>query len=275
MTTHNQPPNLDHFSVNIDTSKPNVARMYDYLLGGYHNFEADRQLAEQILAIHPDSKLNAFINRRILKRMVEYLVNAGISQFLDIGAGIPTVQNTHEVVQAINPDAKVVYVDIDPIAVAHSKMLLADTQNVDVFQADVSHIELILDHPVTKKLIDFRQPVGVLLISVLHYVTDDDVALRVVEKIKAAIAPGSYVAIIHSTMDGYKPASAEEGDRLLKLASAARHRSKAEIAQFFEGLALVEPGLVYSPRWHPESEDDPFFDEPWRAFGYGGIGRKP
>ncbi len=275
MTQGNQPPNLDQFSVNIDTSKPNVARMYDYLLGGYHNFEADRQLAEQILAVHPDSKINAFINRRVLKRMVEYLTQAGISQFLDIGAGIPTVQNTHEVVQAINPDAKVVYVDIDPIAVAHSKMLLADNPNVKAFQADAAQIEMILDHPVTKELIDFRQPVGVLLISVLHYITDDDAAFRVVEKIKSAIVSGSYVAIIHSTLDGYKPASAEEGDRLLKLASAARHRDKAEIAQFFEGLEIVEPGLVYSPRWRPESEDDPFYDEPWRAFGYGGIGRKP
>ncbi len=275
MTPDNQLPNLDHFSTNIDTSKPNVARMYDYLLGGYHNFEADRQLAEQILAVHPDSKVNAFINRHVLQRMVEFLANAGISQFLDLGAGIPTVQNTHEVVQAINPDAKVVYVDIDPIAVAHSKMLLKDDPNVDAFQADAAHIELILDHPVTKSLIDFRQPVGVLLISVLHYITDDETAFRVVDKIKAAIASGSYVAIIHSTLDDYKPASAEEGDRLLKLASAARHRSKSEIARFFEGLALVEPGLVYSPRWRPESEDEPFFDEPWRAFGYGGIGRKP
>ena len=275
MTQGNQPPNLDQFSVNIDTSKPNVARMYDYLLGGYHNFEADRQLAEQILAVHPDSKINAFINRRVLKRMVEYLTQAGISQFLDIGAGIPTVQNTHEVVQAINPDAKVVYVDIDPIAVAHSKMLLADNPNVKAFQADAAQIEMILDHPVTKELIDFRQPVGVLLISVLHYITDDDAAFRVVEKIKSAIVSGSYVAIIHSTLDGYKPASAEEGDRLLKLASAARHRDKSEIAQFFEGLEIVEPGLVYSPRWRPESENDPFYDEPWRAFGYGGIGRKP
>lgn len=270
-----QRTNLEQFSVNIDTSKPNVARMYDYLLGGYHNFEADRQLAEQILAVHPDSKVNAFINRRVLQRMVEFLAQAGISQFLDIGAGIPTVQNTHETAQAINPNAKVVYVDIDPIAVAHSKEILVDNSNVDAFQADAAHIELILDHPVTKSIIDFRQPVAVLLISVLHYITDDKSARRVVEKIKSAIAPGSYVAIIHSTLEDYKPTSAEDADRLLKLASAARHRSKAEVAQFFDGLELVEPGLVYSPRWRPESEDDPFFDEPWRAFGYGGIGRKP
>jgi len=273
MPEHNL--SFEQFSVNIDTSKPNVARMYDYLLGGYHNFEADRQLAEQILAVHPDSKLNAFINRSVLQRMVEYMAQAGISQFLDIGAGIPTVQNTHETAQAINPDAKVVYVDIDPIAVAHSKMLLKDNPRVDAFQADAGHIELILDHPITKGLIDFRQPVGVLLISVLHYITDDEDAYRVVDKIKSAMAAGSYLAIIHSTLDGYKPASAEDADRLLKLASAAHHRDKAEIARFFDGLDLVEPGLVYSPRWHPMSENDPFYDEPWRAFGYGGIGRKP
>jgi len=275
MTSDEHADILAQIPSNIDISKPNVARMYDYLLGGFYNFEADRQLIEQILQVHPDARKDAFVNRRVLQRMVTFMAEAGITQFLDIGAGIPTVQHTHEVAQEINPDSRVVYVDIDPIAVTHAKTLLQNNPNTDVFQADTADIELILNHPVTQSLLDFQKPIGVLLISVLHYVTDDEVAYHVLDAIKAAIPSDSYVAVIHSTLDGYKPTSAEESDRLLKLASAARHRDKVDIAKFFEGLKVVEPGMVYSPRWRPESKEDLFYDEPWRAFGYGGVGRKP
>ncbi len=267
-------PTQDWSSEEVDISKPNVARIYDYLLGGYHNFEADRRLAEQMLQVFPDAKVNSFINRAFLHRAVRFMAEQGIRQFLDIGAGIPTMKNTHEVAAEIIPDTRVVYTDIDSIAIAHSKAILRDNPNVDAFWADAADVEVILDHPITKRLIDFSQPVGILLISVVHYITDDEKAARLIDKLKAAMSPGSCMAITHSTLEGYQTESTEEADRLLKLAASARHRTRAEIKQFFDGLEIVPPGVVFSQLWRPDTDEIPFENQPWRAVGYSGVGRK-
>lgn len=261
-------------SAEVDISKPNVARIYDYLLGGYHNFDADRQLAEQMMKVFPDAKVNSFINRAFLHRAVRFMAEQGIRQFLDIGAGIPTMENTHEVAAKIIPDVRVVYTDIDSIAIAHSKTILHDNPNVGAFWADAADIEVILEHPITKRLIDFSQPVGILLISVVHYITDDEKATRMIDKLKAVMASGSCMAITHSTLEGYQTESTEEADRLLKLAASTRHRTRVEIKQFFEGLEIVSPGVVFSQLWRLDTDEIPFENQPWRAIGYSGIGRK-
>jgi len=256
--------------------KPNPARIYDYLIGGYHNFEADRMVAEKMLALDPEMRLAAQAHRAFLRRTVNFLVAQGLDQFLDIGSGIPTVGNVHEVAQAANQAARVVYVDIDPVAVTHSNAILQDNPNATAIQADVRQPERILNHVEVKNLLDFSQPVGVLLLSVLHYVTDDEEAYGAVRTLRNALAPGSYVAISHASLEGLAHDIYERVSRLYARSTAQNKlRSYAEIQQFFDGLELVEPGVVRTPLWRPEGPDDPFLDQPDQIMGFVGAGRKP
>ena len=175
--------------------RPSVARIYDYLLGGYHNFEIDRKAADQFIAVFPDLVLTAQLNRAFLQRAATFVSKQGIDQFLDLGSGIPTVGNVHEVVQQYQPDAKTVYVDIEPVAISHAETLLADDPNTAAILGDVRRPHEILDHPITKQLIDFSRPVGLLAVAMLHYVTDDEQAEWALNVFKEQLVSGSYLVI--------------------------------------------------------------------------------
>lgn len=260
-------------SVQLD--KPSVARIYDYLLGGYHNFEPDRTVVDRLLELMPELKLTAQVNRGFLRRAVGYLLDQGIDQFLDIGSGIPTAGNVHELAQAVNPAVRVVYVDIDPTAVAHSQAMLADNPHAIAIQADARHAEQILDHPDVKRTLDFDRPLGLLLVAVLHYVLEDQEAYSAVETLRDALAPGSYLAVAHTALETeVTTAERQELLQTFQRAQPARQRDRAGIQRFFGGFTLVEPGIVYAPTWRPAGPDDPLLDRPEAGRTHVGIGRK-
>jgi SAM-dependent methyltransferase len=255
--------------------KPSPARIYDYLLGGYHNFEVDRIMAERVLKVLPYARLSAMINRAFLRRVVRFLMAQGIDQLLDIGSGIPTVGNVHQVAQTANPAARVVYVDIDPIAVAHSQAILNNNPNATAIHGDMRQPDQILNHPEVRRLLDFAKPMGLLLIAILHMVTDDQRVYDAVRVLRDALAPGSYLVICHPTNESSEKEAVQRAMNVGRSASDSKMRTRAEIERFFDGLELVEPGLVHTPSWRPEGPDDVFLDSPDRALGLAGIGRKP
>src|SRR6266498_5592834 len=255
----------------IDTSVPNGARIYDYMLGGKDHFQADEAAAEQMIAANPAAPRTARANRAFLGRAVRFLAeDAGIRQFLDLGTGLPTQQNVHEVAQAAAPDARVVYVDYDPVVVMHARALLATTDKVTVVQGDLRRPDEILAHPATRKLIDFEQPMAVLLVAILHFIADEEDPAGIVARLRDAMAPGSYLAISHATAD-FDPDRAVEAIKIYKGATAPLvPRSRAQIERFFEGFELLDPGLVQLPQWRPDAETrTPAYQVPI----YGGIGR--
>lgn len=255
--------------------KPNVARAYDYLLGGYHNFEADRLVAEKVISIYPDARLCARACRAFLCRVVNFLAEQGVDQFLDIGSGIPTVGNVHEVAQKAIPAARIVYVDIDPVAVTHSRAMLKDNPKAIAIRADARQPDQILNHAEVKRLLDFSQPAAVLFLTLLHHIVDDDQARSVVRTLRDALAAGSYIAISHGTRDNAPPEVIEQMENLTAGSTIPnKYRPWADVQQFFDGLELVEPGLVYIPLWRPEGPDDIFLDQPERTLVFGGVGRK-
>jgi SAM-dependent methyltransferase len=257
----------------IDVSTPSIARGYDYLLGGSHNFAADREITQKVIAAMPDVRLQVQENRAFLHRAVRYLVDAGVRQFLDIGSGIPTVGNVHEIAQRAAPDARVVYVDIDPVAVAHSEQILAGNDRAAIIQEDLRNPQPILDHPTTQELLDFDQPVGLLLVAILHAIPDRDDPANAVTQLRTALSPGSYVAIGHGTVDS-RPQEANELARLSEQTTTPlTFRTRTQIERFFDGLELIAPGLVWAPQWRPESPDD-VGEHPERASNLVGVGRK-
>lgn len=259
----------------LDLERPNVARMYDYLLGGYHNFEADRLAAERVVQVYPHIRQAAYVNRAFLRRAVHFLIEQGIDQFLDIGSGLPTLGNVHEVAQGANPAARVVYVDTDPVAVAHGKAMLVDNPNATAIQADARQPDQILNHAEVKKLLDLGQPLGLLLVAVLHLLPDDDQAYSTVRTLRDALAPGSYITISHGTTEDAPPDLLEQLDQLsASVSTPYQYRSYPQVQLFFDGLKLVEPGLVHSPLWRPEGPDDVLLDQPERSMIWGGVGRK-
>jgi O-methyltransferase involved in polyketide biosynthesis len=258
-----------------DRERPSAARIYDYLLGGFHNFEVDRAAAKKITGLLPDMPLYMRTNRTFLRRIVRFLTDQGIDQFLDLGSGIPTVGNVHEIAQQANPSARVVYVDNEPVAVTHSRTILEDNPRATVIQADMRQPEVILGHPETQRLLDFNKPTAVLLHSVLLFVTDEE-AYRVVRAMRDALVSGSYISISHPTDDETPPDQGEQAKRLYAaMGTPVRIRSYNEVEKFFEGLELVEPGLVYVPLWRPEGPDDLLLKDPEMSAYYAGIGRKP
>lgn len=271
MKTQRLSPDLDD-----PFGKPNPARIYDYLLGGYHNVEVDRAAAAQLLEIYPDISLGAQVNRAFLRRAVTFFLAQGIDQFLDIGAGIPTIGNVHEVAHQINPAAHIVYVDSDPVAVLHSQSILNDPTTVVAIQADARQPDAILAHPEVQRLLDLTKPLAVLLVALLHFVTDDEEAYRSVRALRDALAPGSYIAITHGAEETASPEAREQSEEVMRRSSnPARFRSRTQIEAFFRGFDLVEPGLVYTPLWRPERDDDVFLDQPVRSLLLAGVGRKP
>jgi hypothetical protein len=258
----------------VDTRRANTARVYDYWLGGSHNFLADRDVARAIAAAAPNAPAIAVAGRAFLGRAVRFLAAAGIRQFLDIGSGLPTQANVHEVAQQAAPGARVAYADIDPVVIAHSTALLAGNQNAAIIDASLRDPEKILADPATQALIDFSQPVGLLLVAVLHFIADADDPWRIVATLRGALAPGSYLVLAHGTSDG-QPRVAQAVEKIYnRSVSADLHiRSRAEILRFFDGFDLVSPGLVYLPQWRPDSPADVPGDP--ASFGnLAGVARK-
>jgi SAM-dependent methyltransferase len=258
----------------IDVKRANVARVYDYWLGGNHNFLADQDLGRAMAAVEPNTRAIARANRAFLGRAVGFLARTGIGQFLDIGSGIPTEGNVHEVAQQANPAARIVYADIDPVAVAHSRAILNGNAGAAVIEADLRGPEQILASEEVSELIDFGQPTGLLLVSVLHFLADEDDPWRIVATLRDALAPGSYLVLSHAT-DESRPTVVHAAQRVYSSGapSRGRARSRAEILRFFDGFELTDPGLVYVPRWRPDSPADVPAD-PGKFWFLVGVGRK-
>jgi hypothetical protein len=254
-------------------SVAHVARVYDYLLGGKDNFAADREAAEQAMRINPDIVCTARANRAFLVRATSYLARqAGLRQFLDIGTGLPANRNIHEVAQSIAPRSRVVYVDHDPIVLTHARALLTSAPEgvTDYLEADLREPGEILAE--AAQTLDFSRPVAIMLIAVLHLILDRDDPYDLVGQLVDAVVPGSYVVISHAASDLDTGAMISMTNRLNELmAQQAVPRTHREVAAFFAGLDLVEPGLVRISEWHPASVSDLAV----RAQMWGAIGRKP
>jgi hypothetical protein len=258
----------------VDIERPSAARIYDYMLGGSHNFAIDREVAKQAMVAIPNVAHIAQVNRAFLRRAVRWLVDAGVRQFLDIGSGIPTLGNVHEVAQKVAPDARVVYVDIDPVAVTHSRHILAGNDLAVVIEEDARHPEKILGHPDVRALFDFGQPVAALVVAVLPFIPDADDPCGALARLQGGLASGSYVVIAHRTDEAHRPEDVIRGRRMFERTSTpVQLRGRAAIARFFAGLDLVEPGLVWASQWRPE-EPESADDHPERSGNYVGVGRK-
>jgi SAM-dependent methyltransferase len=259
----------------VDTDRANIARVYDYLLGGTHNFQADQALARMITAVEPNARMIARANRAFLHRAVRFLAAAGIRQFLDIGSGIPTEGNVHEVASQVAPGSRVVYADIDPVAIAHSKALLAGQPDATVIEGDLRDPGKILADEAVRGLLDFSQPIGLLVVSVLHFVADTDDPGALMGVLRDALAPGSYLVLAHASFEG-RPEMAAATQKVYNRGVAAqlKFRSRADITGLFAGFDLVDPGLVQLPDWRP----GPAQDAGDRGKFWGGlaaVGRKP
>ncbi|GLZ35908.1 hypothetical protein Lesp02_80950 [Lentzea sp. NBRC 105346] len=260
----------------VDVSVPSAARMYDYLLGGAHNFAVDRELGDKIETVMPHARSAARVNRKFLGRAVRFMMDQGIRQFIDIGSGIPTVSNVHDVAQAEHPECKVVYVDRDPVAVAHSELILYGNDRAGIVHADLRDPDSILRSAEVRRLIDFEQPVGLLMLLLLHWVPDEDDPWKLVRHYRDAVPSGSYLAISHFTLDDvpdYVRLAAEAvnksgGDKL-------QNRPKAQVAEMFGDFELAEPGLVRFGEWRPSGPGDISDDPETNTFAYAGVGRKP
>src|SRR5919202_192628 len=262
-------------SPDLALDKPSAARMYDYFIGGYHNFAIDRAAAEYMINLYPDMPLLMQANRAFLRRAVKFFLQQGIDQLLDLGSIIPTVGSAHEVAQQINPAARIVYADPVLDNVRHSQAILRDVPNTAALQVDIRRPEELLNAPTVRGLLDFGRPIGVLL-GLLHFVPEDEVAYNLVRVLRDAVAPGSYIAISHGSTEESPPDLVEQSEQIYaRTTDPLKLRSRAEIEAFFTGLDLVEPGVVYAALWRPEGPDDLFLDHPERAPGFVGVGRKP
>jgi hypothetical protein len=265
---HSDPPTFD-------TSVPHPARVYDYWLGGKDNFAADRETAEAAIKAFPNTALSARANRAFLGRVVSFLAGeAGISQFLDIGTGLPTAGNTHEVAQSLVPESRVVYVDNDPIVLSHSAALLTDTSEGTsaYIHGDLRAVDTIVEQAAAT--LDYTRPVAVVLVAVLHFVLDPDEAYGIVAQLMSVVPPGSYLAISHLAKDIRPEEMAEFVRQMNARASADAQcvlRTREEVTRFFDGLDLVEPGVVSPPHWRPRSE----LEAASPCTLWGGVARKP
>lgn len=257
----------------IDLDRPSAARIYDYCLGGWHNFAADHAAAEQTVRLMPELPRVMRSNRSFLRRAVQFCAGAGVRQFLDLGSGIPTVGNVHEVAHGVDPQARVVYVDIDPVAVAHSQAILPGGARATAILADLREPDRVLADEQLRGLLDLDRPVAVLMVAVLHFVPDSDDPAGIVARYRAAMAPGSHLVLSHATFEGDPHGFASAKDQYERAVTPVTLRSRDQIAELFAGLKLVEPGLVRTPLWRPESPDD-VDDDPERGFNLAGVGRK-
>jgi len=261
----------------IDTSRPHPARMYDYYIGGKNHFAADRALADRALASWPAGRIGLRENRRFLGRTVRYLAaEAGVRQFLDIGSGLPTTKNVHEIAQAVDPSSRVVYVDNDSMVLAHARALLASAPEgrTAYIQADLRSPLDILRSPVTQSVLDFTKPVALMLVAVLHFLRDEDKPETVISTLLDALPSGSYLAASHVTME-HDPVGVGGGQRAYLEAGLSMHvRDADEFAPLaFSGVELVPPGVVLVSEWRPDSNAPR--PTPAEVSIYGGVARKP
>jgi hypothetical protein len=265
-------------SVPFDASRPHVARVYDYLLGGKENFAADRVVGDRILASIPEVQLGVRAQRDVLGRVVRYLVReAGIRQLLDIGSGLPTADNVHEIAQRIDPATRVVYLDNDPIVLAHARGLVADTLFAGdgatfVADGDLRDPAGILADPDVREHLDWEKPIGLLMCGILHYILDEEDPAEVVATLYEALPPGSYV-FIHHLLAIDDPAAAVLQEQMRAGLGRAQFRTMDQVRALFGGLDLVEPGLVIVPDWRPEPPA--IRDHPVLEMACVGVARKP
>ena len=267
----------DWVPAEVDTRRANVARVYDYLLGGTHNFLVDQDVARAIIAVEPNARAAGQANRAFLGRAVRYLAGTGIRQFLDVGSGIPTQGNVHEIAQDAAPGARVVYADIDPVAIAHSNAILAGNPGAAIIDADLREPATVLERAAATGLIDFSEPVGLLLVAVLHFIPDESDPWGIVATLRDALAPGSHLVLCHGTAEG-APAVAQAAEKIYKRAVSVdlRMRSRADIARFFAGFDPVDPGLVSIPYWRPDPPAHPPPQDQRKFWGgLAGVARKP
>jgi SAM-dependent methyltransferase len=271
--TGNPTSTADVTDVGLNTEVPHSARVYDYMLGGTDNFAADRKVGDDLIAAMPWIRGVVRANRAFLQRAVRFAAESGVGQFLDLGAGLPTSPSTHEVARQVIPDAKVAYVDADPILLAHARKLLAGgMESTAVVQADLRDPAATLAQPELREVIDFDRPVAVMLIGLMHLFQDADDPYGLVSKYLAAVPPGSLLLLSQFTAD-FTPDTAGELERISSDAGEpVAMRTGAQIARFFDGLDLLEPGLVQMPKWRPDSEL-PAGSE--NVFLYAGVARKP
>jgi S-adenosyl methyltransferase len=266
--------------VGLNTDTPNTARIWDWFLGGKDNFAADRAAGEQLIRVceavgAPTGRDVAYETRAFITRAVTYLAaEAGVRQFIDFGAGLPTQGNVHEVAQAVDPTARVVYVDYDPVVVRHGQALLADNTTTIAVAGDLRHPLEVLADPDVRRLLDFTQPVAALLVSVLHLLPDEDQAAGVVAQLRGALPPGSYLALSHVTGDARPELAERIAAEVIRLGVSTPlvPRSHAQIGRFLTGFDLVDPGLVYISRWGPTPDDD---DDDGARWMYAAVGHLP
>jgi len=264
----------------VDTGRPSPARIYDYMLQGNNYFQVDRLAAERILAVAPEIRDCAWSNRGFHQRAAKWICERGVRQFIDIGSGLPTIGNTHDVVQKVDPAARVVYVDNDPMVQLHSQALIDSGATTGVIYADLREPDAILDHPELRRLVDFGEPVGLLMTAVLMFTSDASDPWALVSRYVGTLASGSYLSLSHLT-DDYKPPIACEGFRSV-FDNATEHlyfRSRAKVERFFDGLELVppyegaEPGVTFTGLWG--AEDVELADSDGSRWLYCGVARKP
>ncbi|MEU3647094.1 SAM-dependent methyltransferase [Lentzea sp. NPDC034063] len=255
----------------VDTGRPSAARLYDYLLGGGHNFAADRALAEKFLRAQPNARTIARLNRAFLRRAVLLMIDEGIRQFLDLGSGIPTVGNVHEIARKADPEAHVVYVDFEEVAVAHSQLILEGDPRATIVQEDMTKPDAVLRSARDSGLIDFSQPVGVLTAGVFHFVPPEADPNAIVAAYRDAVPAGSYLAVSQFTQDLQPAEMAGIVEVMKKSQNPMYPRTKSEIEALFAGFELLEPGIVPTPLWRPEGTNT---DDPDKAGIYAAVGRK-
>ncbi|MFF0487549.1 SAM-dependent methyltransferase [Nocardia sp. NPDC004068] len=247
----------DWASDDIDPTVPSIARIYDYALGGSHNFSVDREVAESSRKKWPHSLRAAWTNRAFLRRAVTFCAEQGVTQFLDIGSGIPTAGNVHEILADLDIDAHVVYTDIDPVAVAMSRRILTDVPWATAIRADARDLDALVSDPEVRAQLDFGKPVAVLLVALLHYIPDSADPRRMLADLRDRLAPGSMLVISHMCSDDWPPQElADTVEVSRRTPTPLILRSRAEIEPMFDGFELAEPGLVRVPLWRPEPEDD-------------------
>lgn len=257
----------------VDVTVANPARVYDYALGGCHNFAVDRELFERVERVFPGVRESALANRGFLGRAVRWLTDAGIRQFLDLGSGIPTLGNVHEVAEWSAPDTRVMYVDIDPVAVAHTQTILGENPRVGVLRADLRHPTKIIEHPDVRSVLDFQAPIAVIMASVLHFVPDADDPFTIVARLRDAVVSGSYLALSHGTPPPEQQEAYKTIQKLSQQTPTSFHpRSPEQVAKLFDGWELVEPGIVAVTDWHADPDDDPDIRA---AHFLAAVGRKP
>ena len=258
----------------IDPNRPSSARIYDCFLGGTHNYAADRAVAARAIELVPMLPQIMKANRAVLHRAVRLAAERGVRQFIDIGSGIPTEGNVHEVARTVQPGARVVYADIEPTAVIHARAILGDDPGATVVQADLQDARTILDNPDVRAVIDFSEPVCLLIIAVLHFIPDSPMLTVALKRYRDALPSGSYLTITHATASARAEELGIVSDLFNRTGTPLVYRDAGQVAAMFADWPLVEPGIVYGPLWRPEPEAAPV-DDPASYLTLAGMARKP